>query len=155
MARTVLIMIEIVAASIWTGSLVCLALVSGVARRVLDGPARVTFFRDVGRLYARVGTGSLLVAIAAGIAIGWPPAHWTASEVAALVSALVLVGVTAAGMAQARQMTVRRRRALAEPHDPDATKAVERGATLAGALRGMIGLVTLAIVVLSAHLLAR
>jgi uncharacterized membrane protein len=155
MTRTVLITIEIVAASIWIGSLVCLALVSGVARRVLDGPDRVTFFRGVGRLYARVGTGSLLVAIAAGVAIGWPPADWTSSTKAALALSIVLVSVTAAGMAQAQQMTLRRRRALAAPQDRDAAKAVERGAALADALRAAIGAVTLAIVVLCAHVLAR
>ena len=92
---------------------------------MLDGPARVTFFRHVGRLYARVGTGSLFVAIAAGVAIGWPPADWTSSTKAALALSILLVSVTAAGMAQAQQMTLRRRRALAAPQDPAAAKAVD------------------------------
>jgi hypothetical protein len=67
---------------------------------------------------------------------------------------ILLVSVTAAGMAQAQQMTLRRRRALAAPQDPAAAKAVQRGAALADALRGAIGGVTLTIIVLGAHVLA-
>ena len=59
--------VEILSASVWVGSLVCLAVVSQVARKVLEGPAQVTFFRAVGRRYAFVGTGSLLVAICMGL----------------------------------------------------------------------------------------
>jgi hypothetical protein len=67
----------------------------------------------------------------------------------------VLVVCTAAGMAQARTMTIRRRRLLESPRDPIAARAVRRGAVLAGALRASLGLTTLVIVAIGAHLLAR
>ena len=54
--RTVLLVVATLAASIWIGSLVCLALVALVARRTLDGPSFVVLFREVGRLYRVVGT---------------------------------------------------------------------------------------------------
>ena len=40
--RTVLIALELLAASTWVGSLVCLALVARVARRALDEACRVS-----------------------------------------------------------------------------------------------------------------
>lgn len=48
--------VDLVAASIWVGSLVCLAVVTAAARRVLDAPSQVTLFRAVGRRYGLVGT---------------------------------------------------------------------------------------------------
>ena len=60
--RTVLIAIEMLAVSIWVGSLVCLALVAKVAREELDDASRVAFFRRIGRLYGVIGTISLVVA---------------------------------------------------------------------------------------------
>ena len=59
--RTLLIAVGIVAASVWVGSLVCLALVANVSRKVLGPGERVELFRRVGRVYGIVGTGSLLV----------------------------------------------------------------------------------------------
>jgi hypothetical protein len=65
----------------------------------------------------------------------------------------LLVLATLAGMAQARSMTVKRQRLLAAPNDLDARRAVEMGARIAGVLRGALGVITLAIVLLGAHLL--
>jgi len=153
--RTALIAIELVAASIWVGSLVCLALVSNVARRVLDGPSRVAFFRGIGRLYGIVGTASLVIAIVLGAALAWPLSERSGAVAAALVLSVALLIITGVGMAQARRMTDLRLLALREPGNPTAVRAVSQGATLAVALRGSIGLVTLAIVVLVARVLAR
>lgn len=150
--RTILITVEILTASIWVGSLVCLALVSRVAGRVLDGPSRVALFRGVGRLYGMVGAACLVVAIVVGVAIAWPLSG--GSEVAVFVLSIALVAVTAAGMVQARRMTARRRYALEVPQDAVAAGAIRRGAAFAGVLRGSIAVLTLVIVVLSAHLLA-
>lgn len=154
-ARVAMITVGMLAASIWVGSLVCLALVSAASRDVLDGPSRVALFRRVGRLYGIVGTSSLLVAIATGFALAWPPSRFTGALGAVLALAGVLVVVTAVGMVQARAMTLKRQRLLAAPHDEDAARSVHRGAALASALRGSIGVVTLVILVLGAHLLDR
>lgn len=151
--RTILIATEMLAASVWVGSLVCLALVSRVARRVLDDPSRVAFFRAVGRVYGRVGTGALLVAIAAGVAIAGRPSHWETTVSLTIMLSVVLVGLTFVGMAQARRMTIRRQRALDAPRDASIASQIGRGAAVAGALRGAIALVTLVILALGAHVM--
>ena len=153
--RTVVIAIEMLAVSIWVGSLVCLALVAKVAREELDEPSRVALFRRIGRLYGVIGTGSLVVAIGAGVAIAWPLSHVGATGVAVFVLSGVLVLLTGAGMMQARRMTVRRRQAIESPDDELAARTVRRGAAFAGALRGSMALLTLVILLLGAHVLDR
>jgi hypothetical protein len=152
--RTILIAVELLAGSIWVGSLVCLALISRVARRVLDAPSRITLFRSVGRLYGIVGTGALVVAIAAGVAIAGRPAHWSGSVTASILLSVVLVAFTGAGIVQARAMTVRRQGGVDAPHEVSTENAIRRGAAMAGVLRGVMSLLTLIIVVLGAHLIA-
>jgi hypothetical protein len=153
--RMTLIAAGMLAASIWAGSLVCLAVVSSAARQVLDGPSRVALFRRIGRLYGIIGSTALLVAIGAGLALAWPLSRVNGTLAALFVLAGALVVLTAAGMIQARRMTVRRQRLLHAPQDQLAARAVHRGAALAGVLRGSLGAVTLVIVVLGAHLLDR
>lgn len=150
--RTLLIAVEMLAASIWVGSLVCLALVASVAREVLDPTSRIALFRGIGRLYGIIGTAALIVAIGVGVALAGRPSHWTASVTGALILSVALVVVTALGMIQARRMTVRRRQAIDAPDDQVVTRMIRRGAAMAGALRGSIAVLTLVIVVLAAHL---
>jgi hypothetical protein len=124
-----------------------------VARSVLDGPSRVTFFQAIGRRYAIAGTGSLLVAIGAGLALAWPPSSWSGTIDSAVALAGILVLATAVGMAQAHAMTTLRRRAMSNPEDHDADRAVRRDRRHAGVLRGLMALVTLVIVVLAAQVI--
>ncbi len=142
--------VAILSASVWIGSLVCLAVISQAARKVLEGPAQVAFFRAVGRRYAFVGSGSLLVAIGDGLAMAWPPATWSATIDTAVALAGLLVLATAAGMAQARIMGALRRRAIASPDDRAAQASVRRGRLLATSLRLLMAADTFAIVVLAA-----
>jgi hypothetical protein len=153
--NTPLVVVELIASCIWVGSLVCLALVANAARTVLDAPGRVALFRVIGRRYGIVGTTSLLVAIGTGLALAWPPSAWSSTIDTAVALAGVLVLATAAGMAQARVMTNVRRRAIGSPEDDDAHRGVRRGRLLAGALRGLMGALTLAIVVLAAQAISR
>ena len=155
MTRTVLIAIGITGASIWVGSLVCLAVVSVAAAQALDEHSRVALFRRVGRLYGRIGTGALLATIAVGAALVWPPTDIDGEIVALFVLAAALVVATFAGMAQARQMSAHRQSLLATPADQRVIERVQRGARTAGALRGSLAVITLAIVVLGAHALNR
>jgi hydroxyethylthiazole kinase-like sugar kinase family protein len=155
MGRTLLLAAVMLAASVWVGSLVCLAIVSSASRTVLDRAARVALFRRVGRLYGVVGTGCLLFAIIAGVVIFWPLSDAPAGGLAVLAMSLALVLLTAAGMAQARRMSASRQRQLESPLDQDAERRVQRGARLAGMLRGSIAVITLAIVVLGAQLINR
>ncbi|MEO5900377.1 MAG: hypothetical protein ABIR68_09630 [Ilumatobacteraceae bacterium] len=153
--RTLLIAAAMLAASIWIGSLVCLAIVSSASRTVLAGGARVALFKRIGRLYGMIGSGCLLFAIGLGIVVFWPVSSASGGGVVLLVLALALVPLTAAGMMQARRMSVDRQRHAEAPDDDNAARQVHRGARLAGALRASIGVVTLAVLVLGAHLIDR
>ena len=153
--RTVLIAVEMLAVSIWVGSLVCLALVAKVAREELDEASRVALFLRIGRQYGIIGTVSLVVAIGAGAAIAWPLSQVGHAGTAIVVLTAVLVLATGTGMVQARRMTVRRRQAIETPENERAARAVRRGAALAGALRGSIALLTLMILLLGAYVLDR
>jgi hypothetical protein len=153
--RTLLIAVGLLGASIWIGSLVCLAVVSAAARQALDPQSRVALFRRVGRLYSIVGTGSLLTAIAVGVALAWPPSDADATIRALGALAALLVLATSAGMAQARRMTTYRQRLVSLPSDHVAAERVRRGSALAGVLRGSLAIITLVIVALGAHLLDR
>lgn len=153
--RTVVITLGMLGASTWVGSLVCLAVVSAAATKTLDGQSRVALFRRVGRLYGVVGTTSLLTAIMAGLALAWPPSDIDGALALMFVLAGVLVVATAAGMAQARRMTVIRHALLAAPTDARTAARVRRGALVATLLRGSLAAITLAILVIGARLLDR
>ncbi|HET6874735.1 MAG TPA: hypothetical protein VFH70_08155 [Acidimicrobiales bacterium] len=151
---TPLVTVELLAASIWVGSIVCLAVVTRIARRVLEVPIQVTLFRAIGRSYASLGAGSLLVAIAAGLWLVWPPSEWTGTLDAAVGLSGVLVVATGAGMAQARAMTRLRRQSISDPGDSRAARAVHKGRRVANSLRGLMAVSTLAIVVLAAQVVS-
>ena len=150
--RAVLAAIELVSASVWIGGLAAVAVVARVARRQLAETARVAFFRDLGRRYLRVGATALAVAYADG-AVLLARGPWSDGKSAALGCAIALALVTAAGVAQARSLTRLRTAALAG--DPRIGQGeVARRARRAGALRGLIAALTLALVVAAAALLA-
>ena len=145
-----LVAVELIATSIWVGGMVCLAIVAKAARGVLDESSQVTFFRAVGRRYGMVGTASLLIAIAAGLALSRPPSSWSRTIDAAAVLDGVLVVATIAGMMQARAMTALRRKLIANTRDSSTAVALRRGRLLANGIRGVMALMTLAIVILAA-----
>jgi hypothetical protein len=135
--------------SVWSGGLVAIFVVARTAAATLDRRQRVEFFRALGRSYALVGNTGLLVALACG-ALLLRSHPWTPAQIAAAGVAGALIVATIAGMLQARAMTRLRRRAL-EPGAIEA-RTLRRGARLAATLRGAIGTLTLALVVLAAVL---
>jgi uncharacterized membrane protein len=149
-ASVPLVALEVVAASIWVGGLVAIFVVARAASATLGPAERIAFFRALGRAYAIVGCLALLVALAVGAILldGHP---WDGLLIATVAVAAALLLALATGMAQARAMTRLRRRALAAP---ELGERVRRGAALAGALRGAIGVLTLTLVVLAAALIA-
>lgn len=146
---------ELLAACVWVGSMVCLAVVTTTARRVLDTPNQIALFKAVGQRYSILGTASLLVAIGAGLWLGWPPSDWSAVTDTAVALAGFLVLATFAGMAQARAMTTLRKQAMRSPGDSRSEQALRKGRQVANTLRGLMGASTLAIVVLAAQTASR
>jgi hypothetical protein len=146
-----MLVVGALAASVWIGSFVCLAVVARVAHRTLDGRSSVALFRALGRTYRILGTGALLVALGMGLALTWP-VPTTRVALTIVACSAVLVVLTGAGMAQAHRMTARRAHALRHPDDTAAARLVRRGAVAAAILRGLIGASTLVIVVLAAAL---
>lgn len=143
-----LIAIELLAASVWAGGLVAIAVVARCARQELDPATRVAFFRALGRRYLRVGLGALVAAYGAGGAL-IAEGRWSNVKSAIVAAAVVLVVVTVAGVVQARALTRLRAGALAGDSRLDAGH-LARQARRAGALRGLIAAVTVLLVVLAA-----
>jgi hypothetical protein len=140
--------VELLAGSVWVGGLVAIALVARVARQQLAGPARVAFFRTLGRRYLPVGAGTLVVAYVDGAPL-LTRGHWSATKSALVVCAGLLIIVTVAGVVQARSLT--RLRAAILAGDPRLDeRCVSRRAWWAGLLRGLIAGLTFTIVALAA-----
>lgn len=145
--------ILILATSVWLGGLVAIAVVARVATRTLDPSARVAFFRALGRTYGVVGSLALALAYGAGAALLLDRPGDALLTATATVAA-TLVATTVFGVVQARRMSRLRRTALDQPTNEVLTHAVHRGAGRAGTLRGLIALLSLALLWLGV-LLAR
>jgi hypothetical protein len=150
-----LIAVELLASSVWVGSLVCLAVVASAARSSLDPAERVAFFRALGRRYGAVGGGALTVAIGTGFVMIWPPSSWGLRHEALAALAVALVVVTGVGVRQASAMTTLRRRSIDQLADRQLAEQVRRGARWAAGLRSLIGAITLGLLGLAASLIAK
>jgi uncharacterized membrane protein len=149
--RAILLGVFMLAACIWVGGYVAIAVVARVASRVLAPDQRVALFRGLGRSYGIVGSVALAVALGTGAAL--LSAHaWDATLTAATVLAAILVLALAAGVAQARRMTQLRQAALAAPGDLQLARRVRRGARSAMVLRAALGLLSVALIALGSLL---
>jgi uncharacterized membrane protein len=149
MARAFLVVVEVLAASVWIGGLVTIGIVAQIVRRQLEPAARVSFFRSLGRRYLTVGGSSLLVALASG-ALLLARGPWAGEKTVAVAAALVLA--TAAGVAQARSLTVLRQGALEDALQSRLADRIRRRARTATFLRALIGSLTIALVVIAASI---
>jgi putative copper export protein len=149
--NAVLVFVHMLATSVWVGGFVAIAVVARVAKRELGAPARVVFFRSLGRTYGMVGGSALAVALLTGTVL-MAERGWDQAAGAAVLLALALVLSTVAGIAQARAMTRLRQRAVDEPFDASLHALVERRARRALMMRTAIGALTLALVALGATL---
>jgi hypothetical protein len=148
-----LVAVHLLAAAIWIGGFVAIAVVARAARSALDPAGRVAFFRMLGRAYGVVGGVSLLVALGTGLVL-LPPPRTGALDLAAVALGLALLAGTGAGVRQARAMTRLRTRAIADPHDPALARMLRRGTVSATVLRAAIGLLTLALLGLASVIAA-
>ena len=141
----------IFASSIWIGGLFAIAVVARVATAALDTATRVAFFRGLGRAYGVVGTAALALAYGTGAALLYGRS-WSGTLVAAVALAIALAAALAGGVVQARRMTRLRRQSLDQPRDADLATRLHRGAARAGALRGLIAVLSLALLAIGIHL---
>lgn len=137
--------------AVWIGGQVALVAVARVATRTLPGPARIAFFRSLGRVYGIVGTVALALAYGTGAALlyGRP---CTGPLIATVALAVALALVTGIGMVQARRMGRLRRRAVEGVGDEALAARVRRGAVRAGLLRGLIVVLSFALLALGVQL---
>ena len=141
----------VLATSIWVGGYVTIAVVARTATSTLDPADRVTFFRSLGRTYLRVGLPALAVALATGAVLARDH-DWDALMATTVMVAAVLLASLAVAVSQARRMTRLRHRLVGSPDDRQLGETVRQGARAAAALRAVLGLLSIALVVLGAFL---
>lgn len=152
-AEVVVLVVFALAASIWVGGYVAIVVVARAATAALDPGRRVLFFRSLGGSYFWVGLPALIVALVTGGVLA-RNLDWDGVLVATAVVAAALMATFAVAVAQARRMTRLRRGLLDSPDDARLRARVRRGAQAAGVLRAVLGLLSLALVVLGAALAA-
>jgi hypothetical protein len=140
--------------SVWVGGLVAIASVTRIARRQLEPPDQVDFFRDIGRSFGAVAALALICALAGGATMVDADAWDEATTLAGAGIAAALTIATAAGVTQARRMTRLRERAARDPDDDALADLVRRCAARALALRTAIGALTLALLLVAALLVS-
>ena len=150
-AEAIVLAVLVVATSIWVGGYIAIMVVARVAVRLLDQPVRVAFFRALGRKYFLVGTPSLVVALIAG---GVLARDATSGGLygAIVVISVVLLLCLAVAVRQARRMTRLRLALTATPADERLRLRISSAARTAGLLRGVLGLLSIALVVLGSFL---
>lgn len=134
----------VLAAAIWIGGYVAIAVVARVAARTLPPPVRIAFFRDLGRAYGVIGTSALVLAIAIGVGL-LHARPWDGLIPGALAVTAALVVSVVVGMTQARRLGWLRRQAFEAPGDCLLADSVRHAARSAVLLRALIGGLSLAL----------
>jgi uncharacterized membrane protein len=131
----------ILGAAIWIGGMAAVTILAVSSRRTLEPADRTRLFRDFGKRYFAVaGVALVVVFVSGGILLTSRP--WDALSTAIVVALAVNLAVLAVGVGQARTMR-RRREAAARTGEP------VTGTRLAAALRGLLGVLAVAIFVLA------
>ena len=156
--------LHLVAAAVWAGGLVTLALVAASARRAVDERERIELFRVVGRRF-------LVLSLAAAAILALSGAEMAADRLAswsALVdtpygrtllakTVLFAIALTLAlthALAIGPRTRALRRASLARPGDAELERRLRIATRLGGTVNGLVLALTLAILVLAAELLA-
>lgn len=144
--RVIAIVVLLLATCVWVGGWAAVIVVARSTTATLTREARVAFFRHFGRLYGVVSTIALVVAIVAG-GILLLTREWTGLATAIAVVTLILVLTLGWGVVQARSLS-RMRAELHESEDAALAQRIERRAASATVLRGMIGVLSIVVLVL-------
>ena len=154
--------LHLIAAAVWTGGLVFLAIAAGVARRTIPATERIAFFRVLGRRFAVVAGVSAVFIAATG-------ADMAADRLAAwsvlldtsygrilfakiVLFALVLVEAAVHSVVLGPRMGRLREALIGSPDDAALQASMRRTAAISGIVSALMLLQTLAILVLAADL---
>lgn len=146
--RVVLITILLLATCVWIGGWSALVVVARSTTATLSASARVDFFRHFGRVYGTVSTIALVIGLVCG-GILLIARDWTGLSTAIVVLAVVLLLILGWGVLQARSLTRMRRALHSGEADADLAVRVSRRARAASVLRAMIGVLSVAVMVLA------
>ena len=147
-ARAMLVVLLQLSVSVWLGGYVTIAIVAFVSRETLEAEARVRFFRLLGRSFLPVGAAALACGIlSGGLLLAARP--WDGLATAAFILAFALIVTLAVAVGQARRLTRLRQAALEGGAD---SGAIRRGSAGAAALRALLGVLSLALVVVGSLL---
>jgi uncharacterized membrane protein len=124
-AEASLVAVLVLATAVWIGGLVAIFVVARVAHATLAAAERIAFFRRLGRAYGLVGGVALVAALASGAVLA-SRRPWDGQLTASTIVAACLVAATAAGVAQARRMTVLRESTLQHPGNAQMAARVRR-----------------------------
>ena len=141
----------LLAGSVWLGGYVAIAVVMLAARRALEPAARVAFFRALGRAYLPVGAAALLLMIVFGAAL-MRELPTSPLSVAIYLVAGGIAAVLAIAVAQARRMTRLRQAHVTDPANEQLAASAANAARYATFLRALLGVLSVALVVLGALL---
>lgn len=139
--RGILLVLLILASSVWLGGAAGLIVVARSTSATLTAADRVAFFRHLGRRWGIVGTAALLVAYACGLVL-LLAVPWTALSTWSVAVAVLLALALAVGIVKARRMTRLRRAA-------GSSRESVPGARAATALRAGIVLLSVVLVALA------
>jgi putative copper export protein len=154
--------LHLIAAAIWAGGLVFLALAVGVARKTVPERERIELFRGLGRRFLLVGGIALAVLVVTGIDmaddyipswsdLGATQFGRTLRDKLGLV-ALVIVLTLFHSLVQGPAIRRLREQALERPDDAELAARIRRKSAINGVIQMVILIATLAILVLAAKL---
>jgi putative copper export protein len=161
-AELVIRALHLIAAAVFAGGLVFLALAVGVARTTVPERERIALFRGLGRRFALVGGVALLVLIGTGVDMAderipsW--SDLTDTEYGDTLSAklvlvvFVILLTLVHSVIQGPALSRLREQAIEHPDDTELQARLRTKNATAGAVRGLILIATIAILVLAARL---
>jgi hypothetical protein len=157
--NVVLVFVHLLAACVWVGGFVAIAVVARVARRELEAVAPRGVLSLARQSYGKSGRLRAYGRRPQWDGPAWPARLGSGGRRCRLLAlglglGLALIIATVAGIVQARRMTRLRHQAVIEPRDPRMLALIDRGARQALILRASIGTLTLALLGLGVVLAA-
>lgn len=145
-----LLSLNVLAAMVWTGGMVAVAVATVAARQTLEPEQQVRFFRALGRRYGVVSGVALALFALSGLLLAGEPSGWSGTEIAVAALTLMAAALTVAGVINAREVQRLRAEQLEQGEDVvGGEPGLRRARRTANVLRALIALVTLSAVIVA------